>query len=119
MGKKKKIDEKIEEKQEFDFEKAYNDILEQAKRTGMYEDMIFQTLLREFKAINDVCVRLKKSIDEDNVCDFIEGSKGQYAWKTNPAIKDYVAAQKNLVSISSALEKKLANDSTSSNGLFD
>lgn len=94
---------------EFNFEETYNNILEQAKETGMYEDMVFQTLMREFKNVNDLCIRLKEDIDMQQVSNTEEGSRGQLQLKSNPVIKDYLAAQKNLVNISSALEKKLAN----------
>lgn len=107
-------------KKEFNFEKAYADILTQAKESGMYDDMIFQTLMREFKSINDLCVRLKEDIDSMPVSDNEEGYNGQLKLKSNPVIKDYIAAQKNLVNISGALEKKLANvDIKADNDMFD
>lgn len=93
----------------FKFEEAYKTIMEQAKKSGMWDDMIFQTLMREFKSANELCKRLKKDLDDCEISFNEEGSRGQIVKKSNPVIKDYVAAQKNLVSISKALEEKLAN----------
>lgn len=101
-------------KDEFNFEESYQNILKQAKENGMYDDMIFQTLMREFKSVNDLCVRLKDDVDNQDISLNEKGSRGQYSLKSNPVIKDYLAAQKNLVNISAALEKKLANVNTSS-----
>ncbi|MBQ0113189.1 MAG: hypothetical protein KBT03_08685 [Bacteroidales bacterium] len=94
---------------EFNFDETYNNILEQAKENGMYDDMVFQTLMREFKSVNELCLRMKEDIDNAQISDVEEGSTGQFKLKSNPVIKDYLAAQKNLVNISAALEKKLAN----------
>lgn len=110
----------MEEVKEFNFEETYNRILDQAKENGMYDDMIFQTLMREFKSVNELCIRLKEDIDNEQVSNTEEGSRGQLVLKSNPVIKDYLAAQKNLVNISAALEKKLANvDVKTDSDMFD
>lgn len=109
------------EEKEFDFEKSYNDILERAKENEMYDDMIFQTLMREFKRVKELCDRMVEELNETQIASEQEGSKGQYTYKSNPVIKDYIAAHKALVSTSVQLEKMLANVSVSDgdNGLFD
>lgn len=97
------------EEKEFDFEKSYNDILEKSKEVGMYDDMVFQSLMKEFKRVKLLCDRMDEELNEQPVASEQEGSKGQYTYKSNPVIKDFLAAQKNLVNICNALEKKLAN----------
>lgn len=105
---------------EFNFEETYNNILKQAEENGMYDDMVFQTLMREFKSVNELCIRLKEDIDNGHISDNEEGYNGQLKLKSNPVIKDYLAAQKNLVNISAALEKKLANiDDNQDSDMFD
>lgn len=113
------IEEPVEEQEEekpvdtgFDFDEAYEKLLEGAKATGMYDDIGFQTLMREFKNLNTLCIRMKEDIDDSNISDVTEGSKGQLTWKSNPVIKDYNTTVKNLVLVCNALEKKLANVST-------
>lgn len=101
-------EEEIEEAT-FNFDEAYNKLLEGAKESGMYDDIGFQTLMREFRNLNNLCLRMKADIDSNTISDFTEGSKGQLTWKTNPVIKDYNTTVKNLVLICNALEKKLAN----------
>lgn len=119
MGKKKQVVEEVSTTQ-FDFEKAYADILAQAKENGMYNDMGFQTLMREFSNLNELCLRMKADVDVNSISDFTEGSKGQLTWKTNPVIKDYNTTVKNLVLVCNALEKKLANiDDIQDSDMFD
>lgn len=108
MGKKKK-----KETTEFDFEKSYNDILEQAKTNGLENDLVFQTLIKEFRRMKELCDRMTEEIDRQPIADMVEGSKGQYQYKSNPVIKDYISGHKALVSTSAALKELLANVNTS------
>lgn len=87
----------------FDFEEACQQITESAKKCGMEDDVVFQTLFKEFKRIKNVCDELYKSIEARGVAYYEEGTKGQQIYRSNPSTKEYVTAHKTLVSTCSAL----------------
>lgn len=105
----------MEEKKEFDFEKAYEDLLTRADEVGMSDDVIFQTLMKEFKRMKNICDKLYAGIEQDGVSFIGEGSMGQEVYKSNPLVKDYVSAHKTLVSTCGELNKLLANVSGRNN----
>lgn len=96
------------ETKEFNFEEAYNAILKRAESCGMSEDMIFQTTMKEFRRMKELCDRMAEDIEMSRISDDEMGSKGQYTHKTNPVIRDYVTAHKALISTSMALKEMLA-----------
>lgn len=108
MGKKKVEDG-------FDFEKAYQEILDKAKDNGMADDMVFQTLMKEFKRMKQVCDELYTKIEEVGVCYQEETFKDRQVFKSNPLTKEYVSAHKTLVSTCGELNEMLAKVSTSKN----
>lgn len=100
---------KKEAEQEFNFEKAYQEILDEAKKVGMDQDVTFQTLMKEFRRMKYVCDRLYEALEK---CDLVyeeESFKGRMVTKTNPIVKEYVQAHKVLVSTSETLQDTLAN----------
>lgn len=92
---------------EFDFEKAYQDILDRAMACGKADDMVFQTLMREFKRMKNVCDQLYKGIEENGVSLEQPNTNGDIIFKANPLTNEYVKAHKTLVSTSSELNKLL------------
>lgn len=102
-------------KKEFDFEKAYQEILQQAEENGAENDMVFQTLMREFKRMKKVCDELYTKLDEVGIAYQEVGSMGQTTFKSNPLVNEYVKAHKTLVSTCASLKDyldkfKMAND---------
>ena len=95
-------------KKEFDFEKSYREFMKQAEDNGLSDNMMFQTLMKEFKRIKEICDSLYKGIEEIGAAFVEEVSKGQQVYKTNPCIKDYVSAHKTLVSTSESIKNLLA-----------
>lgn len=100
---------------EFDFEKSYQDLMNQAKDSGLWNDMVFQTLMKEFKRLKNVCDLLYKQVDSLGVSYTEVGSMGQTTLKSNPATKEYVTAHKTLVNTCSALKEMLAKVGNSDN----
>jgi len=99
-------------KKEFDFEKALKDILEQAEKQGLADDMVFQTLLEEFRRTKGFCDELYRGIKEQGAFYKEKGSMGQDTFKSNPLNKDYVSMQKQLIATCDSLKEKLANISS-------
>lgn len=97
---------------EFNFEKAYDTLMKDAKKNGYQDDMVFNTLIKEFKRVKILCDRLSEEIEANKIMFKDEGSKGQTVHKTNPAIKDYLASEKALVTTSQALKDYLDNITT-------
>lgn len=94
---------------EFDFEKVYNEILERAKDSGMSDDMVFQTLMKEFYRMKNVCDQLYKGIEETGVSIHQPNTNGAIILKANPLTNEYVKAHKTLVSTATELNELLEN----------
>lgn len=102
----------MKKEKEFNFDEAYNSIMEQAKRVGMDNDMVFQTQMKEFKRMKIMCDRLWESIEHSEVAYIEVGTKGQDIFKSNPLNKEYVSAHKTLISTSQAIKETLAKVGT-------
>lgn len=97
---------------EFDFEKSYNEILVKAENAGLSDDAVFQTMMKEFKRMKNICDELYKGIEEQGVSYVEETFKGRETFKSNPLTNDYVKAHRILVSTCGEIRKILANIST-------
>lgn len=97
---------------EFDFDTSYQALLDKAEELGVSEDLIFQTLLKEFKRMKKVCDDLYNGIEENGMIYVVE-QRGQEMLKSNPLTKEYVSAHKTLVLTCGSIQKLLANISTS------
>lgn len=98
---------------EFDFDKAYNEILSKAESAGLSEDAVFQTMMKEFKRMKQICDELYKGIEAQGVSYVEETYAGRTVFKSNPLTNDYVKAHRILVSTCGEIRKILANISTS------
>lgn len=93
---------------EFDFEKALAKIMQAAIENGMQDDVIFNTLIKEFQRMKKVCDDLYAKIEEVGVCYEEETFKGRVTFKGNPLVNEYVKAHKTLVATCTELNKILA-----------
>lgn len=82
---------------EFDFDKAYKDFMEKAENAGISNDMLFQTMMKEFKRLKQLSDEFYAGIEKMGVSYVEAGSKGQPTFKANPLNKDYLNANKALV----------------------
>lgn len=96
-------------KNEFNFDVAYEDYMKRAEELGLADNIVFNTQMKEFKRIKNVCDELYKGIEENGVAFVEKNSRGCDVYKANPLTKDYVSAHKTLILTSAQIEKLLAN----------
>lgn len=97
---------------EFDFEKSYDELLEKAKKVGLSDDAVFQTMMKEFKRMKSICDELYDGIEKQGVSYTEETFKGREVFKSNPLTNDYVKAHRILVSTCGEIRKIFANIQT-------
>lgn len=96
-------------KKEFNFDVAYEEYMKKAEQIGLADDIVFNTQMKEFKRIKNICDELYKGIEENGVSFIEQNSRGHDVYKANPLTKDYVSAHKTLILTSAQIEKLLAN----------
>lgn len=100
---------------EFDFDKSYEDLLQEAEKVGKRDDVLFQTLMKEFSRVKVLCDRMNKELENGEIAGMSVGSRGNEVYKSNPVIKDYISAHKALVATSLSIHKMLADFETAEN----